>query len=71
VGSSSIPIIDCTDDLEREVSGHLLPVGAVNNITWTDDDDDNDMALLVLGAYTIVATLTGNKMTKEIRKDTR
>ena len=43
--SSSTPIIDCTDDLERVVSGPL-PVGAVDNKKRTDGDEDDDMALL-------------------------
>ena len=54
-GSSSTPIIDCTDDQERVVSGPL-PVGAVDNIKRTDGDDDEDM---------------GNKTPKEISKDTK
>jgi hypothetical protein len=66
--SSSIPIIDCTDDLERVVSGPT-PVGAVDNIKRTDGDDDDDLALLVLSADTITATSTGNTTPKEIRKD--
>ena len=67
-GSSSTPIIDCTDDLERVVSGPT-PVGAVDNIKRTDGDDDDDLALLVLGPDTITATLTRIKSPKEIRKD--
>jgi hypothetical protein len=67
-GSSSTPIIDCTDDLERVVSGPT-PVGAVDNIKRTDGNDDDDLALLVLGADTITATSTGIKSPKEIRKD--
>ncbi len=46
-------------------------MGAVDNIERIDDNDDNDMALLVLGADTIVATSTGNKMTKEIQRTQR
>jgi hypothetical protein len=69
-GSSSTPIIDCTDDLESVVSG-LTPVGALDNIKRTDGNINDDMALLVLGADTITATLTGNKTPKAIRKATR
>ncbi len=68
--SSSTPIIDCTDDLERVLSGPMT-VGAVDNIKRTDGDDDDNMALLVLGADTITATSTGNKTPKEKRKGTK
>jgi hypothetical protein len=69
-GSSSIPIIDSKDDPERVVSGPT-PVGAVDNIKRTDGDNDDDMALLVLGADSIKVTMTGNKTPKEIHKDTK
>ena len=54
-GSSSTPIIDCMDEVERVLRSPLRVGGAVNNIKTTDgDDDDDDMALV--DAYRIVAT---------------
>ena len=69
-GSSSTPIIDCTDDLERIIIGPT-PVGAVNNFKRTNGNNDDNRALLVLGTDTITAILTGNKTPLEIRKDTK
>ena len=54
-GSSSTPIIDCMDEVERVLRSPLRVGAVVNDVKMTDGDDDDDMALVV-GAYRIVAT---------------